>query len=171
LKSGSEKHLKWRDPETADEVVVATAVGPIGLTAAGDALTGVWLRATKPCGPAPARGVLAEAARQLASYFAGRLRVFDLPLAPRGTPFQVAVWDALRTIPYGETWSYADLARQIGRPIAVRAVGAANGQNPLPIVVPCHRVIGSNGRLVGFGGGLDMKRALLDIERGTLFSH
>jgi methylated-DNA-[protein]-cysteine S-methyltransferase len=158
--------LKWRDPETADEVVIATAVGPIGLTAAGDALTGVWLRATKPCGPAPARGVLAEAARQLASYFAGRLRVFDLPLAPRGTPFQQKVWAGLRRIPYGTTWSYGRLAEEIGQPTAVRAVGLANGRNPVGIVVPCHRVIGSNGSMTGYGGGLERKRFLLDLEAG-----
>jgi methylated-DNA-[protein]-cysteine S-methyltransferase len=156
---------------TVEEIVIATAVGPIGLTAGPTGLTSVRLRATKACGPAPSTGLLAEAVRQLSAYFAGRLRVFDLPLDPRGTPFQLSVWAALRAIPYGETWSYADLARRIGRPSAVRAVGAANGQNPLPIVVPCHRVIGSNGRLVGFGGGLEMKRALLDIERGTLFGH
>ena len=108
--------------------------------------------------------MLAEAARQLDAYFDRRLRQFDLPLAPRGTPFQLDVWRMLQTIPYGGTWSYADLARRIGRPAAIRAVGAANGRNPIPIVIPCHRVIGTNGRLVGFGGGLPVKQWLLQLE-------
>ncbi len=101
---------------------------------------------------------------QLRAYFAKELRAFDLPLAPRGTPFQLAVWRALREIPYGETRSYTQVANAVGRPHAVRAVGAANGANPLPIVVPCHRVIGANGSLTGFGGGLTAKRFLLDLE-------
>lgn len=102
-----------------------------------------------------------EAVAQLAAYFAGALRRFDLPLAPEGTPFQQAVWAALCEIPYGRTITYAELARRIGRPRAVRAVGAANGRNPLPIVVPCHRVIGSDGTLTGYAGGLAVKEALL----------
>ena len=101
---------------------------------------------------------------QLNAYFAKELRIFKLPLAPRGTPFQLDVWRALRDIPYGETRSYAQIARVIGKPDAIRAVSAANGANPLPIVVPCHRVIGSNGSLTGFGGGLEAKRFLLDLE-------
>ena len=103
--------------------------------------------------------------KQLSEYFRGRRTTFDLRLHPKGTPFQRDVWKALLTIPYGETRSYAEIARQIGRPRAVRAVGLANGRNPLPIVVPCHRVIGSSGRLVGYGGGLPVKQALLDRER------
>ena len=101
---------------------------------------------------------------QLGAYFAKKLRIFTLPLAPRGTTFQLDVWRELRAIPYGETRSYAQIARAIGKPYAIRAVGAANGANPLPIVVPCHRVIGSNGSLTGFGGGLEAKRFLLDLE-------
>jgi methylated-DNA-[protein]-cysteine S-methyltransferase len=108
--------------------------------------------------------VLERTARQLQEYFAGRRKTFDLPLAPRGTAFQRAVWTALSAIPWGEVCSYADIARAIDRPKAVRAVGAANGRNPLPIVVPCHRVIGSNGSLTGFAGGLDRKRKLLELE-------
>jgi methylated-DNA-[protein]-cysteine S-methyltransferase len=127
-------------------------------------------------GPRPARpasdwredpGPLREAVRQLEQYFAGDRRVFELSVAPEGTPFQCAVWTALRTIPYGSTWSYAQLAGTVGNPRAVRAVGLANGRNPIAIVIPCHRVIGSDGTLTGFGGGLDAKRFLLDHERGA----
>ena len=106
----------------------------------------------------------AEAARQLDEYFNGRRMEFDLPLALSGTEFQVQVLEELRKIPYGQTVSYGDIARRIGRPRAVRAVGAANGRNPLPIFVPCHRVIGSSGDLTGFGGGLDTKALLLRLE-------
>jgi methylated-DNA-[protein]-cysteine S-methyltransferase len=122
----------------------------------------------------PARAPFTETIRQLEQYFAGRLRAFKLPLAPEGTPFQRATWNALLTIPYGETRSYAQIARTMGTPTAVRAVGAANGRNPLPIVIPCHRVIGSNGDLTGFGGGLDIKRKLLELEGSlsqNLWSH
>lgn len=107
---------------------------------------------------------LKYASVQLRSYFAGKRRDFDFPLSPRGTEFQLAVWNALREIPYGETTTYGTLAKTIGRPDAVRAVGAANGANPIPIVIPCHRVIGSTGSLTGFGGGLPVKRWLLDHE-------
>ena len=107
---------------------------------------------------------LAACARQLREYFARRRRHFDLPLAAAGTSFQRSVWEALAAIPYGELRSYRDIAQVIGNPSAVRAVGAANGRNPLPIVVPCHRVIGSNGSLTGFAGGLDIKTYLLELE-------
>jgi methylated-DNA-[protein]-cysteine S-methyltransferase len=110
-----------------------------------------------------------DAGAQLREYFARKRTTFDLPLAPRGTPFQLAVWEELQRIPYGETRAYRDVALAIGKPAAVRAVGAANGANPLPIVVPCHRVVGSNGSLTGFGGGLPAKRYLLDLEQRTLF--
>ncbi|HEU4961297.1 MAG TPA: methylated-DNA--[protein]-cysteine S-methyltransferase [Sphingomonas sp.] len=108
--------------------------------------------------------VLDETERQLGAYFAGDLQDFDLPLAFRGTDFQRQVWHALLTIPFGETRSYRDIAVQLGRPTATRAVGAANGANPIPIVAPCHRVIGANGSLTGFGGGLENKAFLLDLE-------
>lgn len=108
--------------------------------------------------------VLERAIDQLRQYFAGCREQFDLPLAPAGTAFQRAVWTALAAIPWGELRSYADIARAIDKPTAVRAVGAANGRNPLPIIVPCHRVIGSNGSLTGFAGGLDIKRQLLYLE-------
>jgi methylated-DNA-[protein]-cysteine S-methyltransferase len=106
----------------------------------------------------------ALARQQLTEYFAGERREFDLPLKLSGTEFQMSVLHALQHIPYGETTSYAEIAERIGRPKAVRAVGAANGRNPLPIIVPCHRVIGSHGELTGFGGGLDTKEALLRLE-------
>ena len=105
-----------------------------------------------------------EPIRQLQAYFAGELKSFDVPLEIAGTDFQKRVWSALRTIPYGQTRSYSEIAAQIGAPQAVRAVGAANGRNPIPIIVPCHRVIGASGSLVGFGGGLEWKRLLLDLE-------
>jgi len=110
---------------------------------------------------------LAPALTQLAAYFAGTLRAFDLPLDPHGTPFQRRVWDAVAAVPYGETRSYGEIARAIGQPLAVRAVGAANGANPLALLIPCHRVIGSDGKLHGYGGGLDTKRQLLALERAT----
>ena len=109
-------------------------------------------------------GAFDDVRDELRAYFARELRTFTVPLAPRGTPFQLDVWSALRTIRYGETRSYQQLARMIGREKAVRAVGAANGANPLPIIIPCHRVIGSNGSLTGFGGGVSVKRFLLDLE-------
>ena len=112
-------------------------------------------------------GVLARTMKQLRQYFRGERQTFDLPLAPRGTAFQQRVWNALLTIPFGETRSYLEIARQIESPAAVRAVGAANGRNPIAIVIPCHRVIGSNGTLTGFGGGLNVKRMLLDLELGV----
>jgi methylated-DNA-[protein]-cysteine S-methyltransferase len=109
---------------------------------------------------------LQEPVRQLRAYFSGRLRHFDLGVAPEGTPFQQGVWRELQRIPYGETISYGELARRLGNPRAVRAVGLANGANPISIVIPCHRVIGSSGSLVGYGGGLPVKQALIALERG-----
>ena len=116
--------------------------------------------------------ILLKAERQLGEYFAGKRKEFSVPLDMRGTPFQKNVWEALLAIPFGETRSYGQLARQLGNPNATRAVGAANGRNPLSIVVPCHRVIGSTGKLTGFGGGLETKAQLLRLEEktGTLFS-
>ena len=114
----------------------------------------------------PDRGSLKEPVGQLAAYFKGSLKAFDVPVVPAGTPFQQAVWRQLQAIPYGETISYGELARRLGNPKAVRAVGLANGSNPIAIIIPCHRVIGSNGSLVGYGGGLPIKQALLALERG-----
>lgn len=147
-----------------------TPIGGLLLVGDADALHGVyfqdgkrgphqpdkaWERSDKP---------FREVLKQLKAYFAGRLTEFDLPLSPHGTEFQLKVWSALRTIPYGETWSYGELARRIRKPAASRAVGAANGQNPIPVIVPCHRVIGADGSLTGFGGGLPIKQKLLALE-------
>jgi methylated-DNA-[protein]-cysteine S-methyltransferase len=114
------------------------------------------------------KALFAEVIRQLRAYFGGELKTFDVPLAPEGTEFQLLVWNSLRTIPYGETISYAQLAQDIGNPKAVRAVGLANGCNPIPIIIPCHRVIGSDGSLTGFGGGLPNKKKLLALESRQL---
>jgi methylated-DNA-[protein]-cysteine S-methyltransferase len=120
--------------------------------------------------------VLQATRAQLGEYFSGTRKHFDLPLAPQGTPFQQEVWHTLATIPYGQTISYAQLAQRVGKPTAMRAVGAANGRNPLPIVLPCHRVIGADGSLTGFGGGLPTKQFLLELEGALarsedLFAH
>jgi methylated-DNA-[protein]-cysteine S-methyltransferase len=116
----------------------------------------------------PDNPILLETERQLAAYFAGKLKAFTVPLDFKGTEFQKSVWQALLTIPFGETRSYGEIARQIGQPTAVRAVGAANGRNPISIIAPCHRVIGSNGALTGYAGGLAAKERLLGIERGKV---
>ena len=149
--------------------VIDSPVGRLGIEAEGDAITHIAFHAPAPAETASREllaPVVVEACRELAAYFAGDLSVFSVRLAPHGTPFQQAVWAALLQIPFGETLSYQDLAAAIGRPTATRAVGAANGQNPIPIVIPCHRVIGAGGALVGFGGGLEVKRWLLDHEQG-----
>ena len=148
-------------------------LGEMLLTAEGEAVTGLHFVGEKHY-PKPDPGwqqtadlpLFRLATEQLDEYFAGRRRVFDLPLAPRGTPFQKAVWSALGLIPYAKTWSYVDLAKHIGDHKAARAVGAANGHNPISIVVPCHRVIGSNGSLTGYAGGLERKQKLLALEAG-----
>lgn len=112
--------------------------------------------------------ILEQTAQQLQQYFAQQRKNFDLPITIQGTDFQIDVWNALKTIPYGETRSYQDIATQIGRPKAVRAVGMTNGQNPLSIIIPCHRVIGKNGKMVGFGGGIEHKITLLQIEANAI---
>lgn len=148
-------------------MTIGSPLGALRLYAEADELVGVYLPDSEgPDGAEQRSDVLVRTAAQLAEYFAGERRVFDLPLGPRGTGFQSKVWRALLRIPYGETCSYGDIARKIGRPAAVRAVGAANGRNPIPIIVPCHRVIGANGSLTGYGGGLPAKRWLLEHERG-----
>jgi len=155
--------------------VIDSPVGPLTLVADEDELIGLYfanasLATAQPPGWVRDERRLRPAALQLTEYFAGKRTRFDLPLAPRGTPFQRAVWAALLEIPFGETASYGELARAIGKPSASRAVGAANGRNPLSIVIPCHRVIGADGSMTGYGGEISRKRILLDLEarvRGT----
>lgn len=154
---------------TLATLTVETPIGALQLVSNGHALTAIHFPGqhqvdTHSTAPDPGDAVLTRAAKQLEQYFAGQRRDFDLPLAASGTAFQQSVWQALRDIPHGELRSYADIARSIGRDKAVRAVGAANGRNPLPIVVPCHRVIGSNKTLTGYAGGLTIKRQLLQLE-------
>ena len=144
-------------------------VGPLLLAGDSNALRLVSFESSKHAAPPRPDwnqngAAFAEVIRQLQAYFRGELEEFDVPLAMEGTEFQIRVWNALRTIPYGETISYAQLARRVGNPKAVRAVGLANGSNPIPIIVPCHRVIGSDGSLTGFGGGLSTKKKLLELE-------
>ena len=157
-----------------ERLVLTTDIGILTLIADGEALVGVHFggEGGSPRSPEPAeRGgspLLTDAARQIGEYLRGERRDFDVPIRLEGTDFQLLVWNALRTIPYGETRTYAEVAAQIGRPRAVRAVGGANHRNPLPLIVPCHRVVGANGALVGFGGGLEVKRRLLELE-GAMF--
>jgi methylated-DNA-[protein]-cysteine S-methyltransferase len=148
-----------------------TPIGTLLLAGTSDALSRVsFERGGEPATPLETwvrdDAQFAAAAQQLIEYFEGRRSTFDLQLAPEGTEFQKRVWSALLTIPYGETRSYAWLAQAIGNPAAARAVGAANGANPIPVIVPCHRVIGASGALTGFGGGLPVKKFLLELERG-----
>ena len=138
-------------------------VGPVTVEDNDRAITGVTFgESEEPTAPSP---LTERAFEQLEAYFLGRLTEFDLPLEPAGSPFQRRVWDALRQIPYSETRSYGDIARAIGCPGGARAVGMANNRNPIPILIPCHRVIGANGALVGYGGGLSIKEALLRLEK------
>ncbi len=151
----------WRWPSPVGELLlIADAWGLGGLN---------FQNGPHPIEPDPAweerRGPFKEVIQQLDGYFAGKLRTFHVELSLQGTDFQLSVWRALRDIPYGATASYGSIAHKIGNPKASRAVGAANGQNPISIIVPCHRIIGKNGRLVGYGGGLLIKKALLDLER------
>jgi len=133
---------------------------PRGLRRIDKCTTAIWKRRSAICWEKP----LAEAREQLSAYFAGERKSFDLKLNPGGTEFQMQVLDELQKIPYGTTTSYGDIANRIGRPKATRAVGAANGRNPIPIIIPCHRVIGSSGAMTGFGGGIPTKEALLRLE-------
>lgn len=149
--------------------MVTSPVGPLCLVANGDQLAGLYSPEQGPPSEMEERDapVLVETERQLAEYFAGERRVFELPLAPEGTVFQQLVWRALVAIPFGETRTYGQQAVLIKRPSASRAVGAANGKNPIGIIVPCHRVIGVSGSLTGYAGGLAMKQSLLEHERRT----
>jgi methylated-DNA-[protein]-cysteine S-methyltransferase len=153
-------------------ITIDSPIGELTLASDGEAITGLYMtdqrhRPTLPGAVEREDAVLAAARDQLAEYFAGSRRHFSLPLKPAGTPFQRSVWAALREIPYGETAGYGELAARLGRPGAARAVGLANGHNPIAIVVPCHRVIGADGGLTGYGGGLERKRYLLELERAA----
>lgn len=168
---GGELAALHMDSPLGELQLVATADGLAALRFCGCGSSPAQGPACTPLSPADAapaavRRHLLQAQEELAAYFAGSLRIFSLPLAVRGTPFQLRVWQALRDIPYGETWSYARLAAHIGRPGACRAVGNANGRNPLPIIIPCHRVIRTGGELGGYSAGLDIKRFLLALEGG-----
>lgn len=149
---------------------IESPVGPLLLAADGDALRLIEFHSPRHPYPRAAdweegdNAVLHTTAVQLREYFDGARQDFDLPLGPRGTEFQRQVWHTLADIPYGQTISYAEMARRVGKPTATRAVGAANGRNPIPIVLPCHRVIGADGSLTGFGGGLPTKQFLLQLE-------
>jgi methylated-DNA-[protein]-cysteine S-methyltransferase len=171
-------HSMSQPPQLTHVSILSSPVGPLRLAATNEGLVGIYFspfthgpseremsawREDDGGAGAASRSLTATRA-QLTEYFAGTRTAFDLPLAPRGTPFQLEVWMALRAIPYGEVISYGELARRVGDPKASRAVGAANGRNPLSIVVPCHRVIGSGGALTGFGGGIENKRWLLTHE-------
>jgi methylated-DNA-[protein]-cysteine S-methyltransferase len=147
--------------------IADSPVGPLTLVEVDGALAGLYLtdhRHQPPLQGSREDTVLPAVRAQLEAYFSGELREFDVPLAVAGTPFQQQVWAALATIPYGESWSYRQLAEAVGNPKAVRAVGLANGRNPVSIVVPCHRVVGADGSLTGYGGGLEAKRWLLTHE-------
>ncbi|MFI0480555.1 methylated-DNA--[protein]-cysteine S-methyltransferase [Actinomadura sp. 9N215] len=156
-------------------VILDSPVGPLTLVAIDGALSGLFMDLQRHRPPAetfgtpddPASEPFATVAEQLSAYFAGDLTEFDLPLNLQGTEFQKRVWTALQEIPYGETTTYGQLAVELGKPSASRAVGLANGRNPISVIVPCHRVVGSTGDLTGYGGGLDRKRYLLDFERKT----
>jgi len=151
--------------------VVDSPIDPLLLVGDETGLRELWMSPHELPPPAAERDdeVLAPVAAQLADYFAGRRLAFDLPLAPTGTAFQQRVWSVLRDIPYGRTTTYGEIAAGLGQPTASRAVGLANGRNPIPVVIPCHRVIGANGTLTGYAGGLERKQTLLSLEQDALF--
>lgn len=157
---------------TRQHTVIDSPYGLLTLVATDGVLAGLYMTGQRHRPPEETFGVpeaspFGEAVEQLDAYFAGALREFDLPLHLAGTPFQRSVWAELRRIPYGETRTYGELAQNLGKPGASRAVGLANGKNPVGIIVPCHRVIGASGGLTGYGGGLDRKQRLLAFENGT----
>ncbi|MBV9314121.1 MAG: methylated-DNA--[protein]-cysteine S-methyltransferase [Pseudonocardia sp.] len=167
--------LPFRTPLAGQRfyTIIPSPVGELTLISDGQSLTGVYLGCEHRWAPAVSSdwtrlgehdGLFDEVTSQLEDYFDGHRRAFELPLAPRGTAFQLRVWTALVGVPYGSTTSYGAIASSLGTPTASRAVGMANGRNPISIIVPCHRVIGANGSLTGYGGGLDRKRTLLDLE-------
>ena len=173
--------MRVTDQKTRKRHVYKRMTSPVGtltLVASDDGLAAVLWENDRPgrvrldlAAEDSTHPVLVDTERQMNEYFAGHRRQFDLTLDLSGTPFQRSVWNALLTIPFGETRSYAQIARQIGNPTATRAVGAANGRNPVSIVAPCHRVVGSSGALTGFAGGLEVKAQLLALESGTSGSY
>lgn len=146
-----------------------TYIGKIGIEASEDFITHLYIKndITKSTAHIHESPIIIEAKRQLDDYFNKKLKIFSLPLNPSGTPFMLTIWKLLQEIPYGEIITYKELAQKAGNPKAARAVGLANNKNPIPIIIPCHRVIGSNGSLTGFRGGLDMKKKLLDLEKNN----
>ncbi|MFE2020407.1 methylated-DNA--[protein]-cysteine S-methyltransferase [Streptomyces sp. NPDC059499] len=157
---------------TRQHTVIDSPYGALTLVATDGVLAGLYMTGQRHRPPEETFGEpdprpFTETVRQLGAYFTGELRTFDLPLHLAGTPFQRSVWAGLQEIPYGETCSYGELAEHLGKPGASRAVGLANGKNPIGIIVPCHRVVGASGSLTGYGGGLERKQRLLDFERGT----
>jgi methylated-DNA-[protein]-cysteine S-methyltransferase len=151
--------IEWTEFEAASGVVLRVSAGPGGLRSIE-----INPRRAPTGNRNDANRLLVDAVAQLRDYFSGRRKSFELPLDPQGTEFQQKVWKALMDIPYGETRNYREIATAVGSPRAMRAVGAANGRNPLPIIVPCHRVIGADGKLVGYAGGLTVKKLLLELE-------
>lgn len=171
-RTNTNQQMKKMDPQTFF-TRLGSPVGALFLTSNGEAITELFME-KHTGGPKPISDwrrdddLFREAADQLRAYFAGELTEFDLPLATAGTPFQQGVWAELQKLPYGSTISYGELARRIGKPNAPRAVGAANCSNPISIIIPCHRVIGSNSKLTGYGGGIERKKFLIEFEAETL---
>ena len=155
------------EPEELARLAFDSPIGVLGVEASSDAVLRISLRRAireDHPGPSAANALCQETRRQIEAYLRGKLEVFDLPLEARGQDFQRRVWDLMQEIPFGKTWTYGEMARGLGQPGASQAVGNACGANPIPLVIPCHRVVASGGRLGGFGGGLDMKRWLLSLE-------
>jgi methylated-DNA-[protein]-cysteine S-methyltransferase len=165
--------MPTKQTERVAHTVIESPLGDLTLVAIDGILAGLYMehqrhRPAQSTFGEPDPAPFDEVVAQLRAYFNGTLTMFDLPLTLRGTPFQRAVWDALREIPYGKTVTYGELAERISRPTATRAVGLANGRNPIGVIVPCHRVIGSTGDLTGYGGGIERKRHLLTLETATV---
>lgn len=151
----------------ANTFIYDTAIGKVGIRDNGHSITDVYFIQDEENNDVELKetALIKEAARQLGEYFEGNRKDFDIPLEPKGTPFQKSVWEALITIPYGETWSYKQVAQKVNSPKAYRAVGMSNNKNPISIIIPCHRVIGANGKMVGYGGGIPIKEYLLNLEK------
>lgn len=149
--------------------LIETPAGLLGIAEADGAVTNLWFETDRlpDIRPAPPTPAISRAAAELLAYFAGELREFTVPLAPRGTPYMTRIWELLRRVPYGGTATYGEIAALSGNPKAARAVGLANNRNPVPLFIPCHRIVGSGGKLTGYRGGLELKRRLLGLEKGN----